>query len=47
MSNLSADICVVGTTHDRDDNGTLLERLRTANCYRRYAEAVRYRTNGK
>lgn len=37
----------VGTIEDWNDEGTLLERLRAANCYQRYAEAVRYRTNGK
>lgn len=36
----------VGTIEDWSHKGTLLERLRSANCYQRYAEAVRYRTNG-
>ena len=37
----------VGTIEDWNYKGTLLERLRSANCYQRYAEAVRYQTNGK
>jgi hypothetical protein len=34
----------VGTIEDWYDEGTLLERLRAANCYQMYAEAVHFRS---
>ena len=37
----------VGTIEDWDYKGTPLERLRAANCYQRYAEAVYFQTDGK
>lgn len=37
----------VGTIMDWNDQGTLLERLRSANCYQLYADAVHFRTDGK
>ena len=36
----------VGTIEDWNDEGTPLERLRSANCYQIYAEAVHFRTKG-
>lgn len=37
----------VGTIEDYSHKGMPLERLRAANCYQRYAEAVHFQTDGK